>query len=326
MAKARKTKKALGPVLIEASIGPSAVFRPEDATVTTGFIELPAADSGAPRARVYFEDTGGSGPVLLFVYGLGCSIFHWKHQLPYLARTNHRIIWLDYRGHGRSPALAPGTRLRMEMLEADIAAVCALRGVSAATLLGQSMGGTLALKFAHSHPELIKGLVLLAAPPRPPSQTFNFGKIGTVAWQAAIALNKIRPALLRAGMANARRLVKPMREVIRVLGFNPYLANTGDIEQYVEELLNADPNLFWDLAADLEGLEIDKLTPDIRCPVLVIAGARDQVVPLDHSMWLAKRLPAAELEIVKHGSHCPHFDDPPLVNRRIEKFLKTHGL
>jgi pimeloyl-ACP methyl ester carboxylesterase len=214
----------------------------------------------------------------------------------------------------------------MDMLESDIAAVCAVRGITSATILGQSMGGTLALKFAHGHRDLIKGLVLLAAPPRPPSQTFQLGKIGSAAWHAAIALNKARPSALRTGMLGVRRLMRPMREIIRVLGFNPYLANTADVEQYVEELLNADPNLFWDLAADLEGLEIDKLTPDIKCPTLVIAGARDQVVPLDHSVWLAKRLPAAELEIVKHGSHCPHFDDPPLVNRRIERFLKTHAL
>ena len=304
----------------------SAVFDDKDLEVTTGYIDLPSSDEGGSSARIYFEDTGGDGPALIFIYGLGCSIFHWKHQLSYFAKTKHRILWLDYRGHGKSPALVLGTRLRMEMLEADIAALCLVRGIAAATLLGQSMGGTLALRFAYRNPGLVRGLVLLAAPPRPPSQTLKLGTIGGVAWQAAIALNKSSPSTMRIGMLGIRRLMTPMRELVRVMGFNPYLANTADIEQYVEELLKTDPNLFWDLAADLEGLEIEKITPEIKCPTLVIAGARDQVVPLDHSVWLAKRIPSAELEMVQHGSHCPHFDDPPLVNRRIERFLKTHAL
>lgn len=329
MAKPKRPGKASLPVLVDASAGPSVVFRSSEAEVTTGFVDIPSslsANESVPGSRVYFEDTGGDGRVLVFVYGLGCSIFHWKHQLPYLLRTGHRIIWFDYRGHGRSPALPPGTRLRLSTLEHDIAAVCLALGVKVFTLMGQSMGGSLALKFAHSYPQMVAGLVLLAAPPKPPSQTFKIGRIGTAAWRAAIALNKTSPAVVRQGMSGIRRLMKPMAEVIRVLGFNPYLANTADIEEYVEELLAVDPNLFWDLAADLEDLDLEKLTPDIACPTLVIAGARDQVVPLDHAVWLTKRLPAAEIEIVKHGSHCPHFDDPPLVNRRIEKFLKTHGL
>jgi pimeloyl-ACP methyl ester carboxylesterase len=64
----------------------------------------------------------------------------------------------------------------------------------------------------------------------------------------------------------------------------------------------------------------------VGCPALAIAGGRDQLVPLGEMRRLVKHLPAGELFVVPHGSHCPHFDDPGLVNRRIERFLGMHGL
>jgi pimeloyl-ACP methyl ester carboxylesterase len=46
---------------------------------------------------------------------------------------------------------------------------------------------------------------------------------------------------------------------------------------------------------------------------------------VEECKWLAKRLPMAELDIIPHGSHCPHLDDPVYVNQRIDKFLATYS-
>src|SRR5688500_7864747 len=85
----------------------------------------PPAESGASGAFttsdgavLHFEDSGGPGPVLFYIYGLACSIRHWKYRLAYFgdgggAKRGHRQIWMDFRGHGRSDPVRPGERLRV---------------------------------------------------------------------------------------------------------------------------------------------------------------------------------------------------------------------
>jgi len=200
--------------------------------------------------------------------------------------------------------------------------------VESATFLGQSMGGTIALKLAHQYPELVNGLVLLASPPKDPTDQLPTGMLGKYMWKTLITVNKHNRLLVRLlyrlllyRFMNGFSL--PLREIIRHLGFNPLLARTEDIEEYIEKLLAVNANLFFDLAADLVSFDITRLDPPISCRALVICGAQDRVIPLATHRWLAKNLLASELEIVKHGSHCPHFDDPGLVNKLIARFLKT---
>jgi pimeloyl-ACP methyl ester carboxylesterase len=85
-----------------------------------------------------------------------------------------------------------------------------------------------------------------------------------------------------------------------------------------------DPNIFYELAEDLQDFDVSNLDRIIDTPALILAGAKDNMVPLEECRWLAKRLPMAELEVMAHGSHCPHLDDPAYVNERIDRFLSTY--
>jgi pimeloyl-ACP methyl ester carboxylesterase len=174
--------------------------------------------------------------------------------------------------------------------------------------------------------------VLLASPGRDPGAFLPAQPLGRHFWRATIELNRRAPLAMKL----AYGLVKPsltsplilgaIREIVRHTGFNPKLARTDDIEEYVGKVLEVDPNLFYDMAGELESFDVAKIGAGITCPALVIAGGDDQIVPIAEARRLAKHLPASELMIVPHGSHCPHFDDPPLVNGLIEAFLAKHGL
>lgn len=302
------------------------------------------AEQGMFRAsdgvELYFEDTGGDGPTLFYVYGLGCSPQHWKYPMAYFsgqslhpsdpagAQRTYRQIWMDFRGHGRSQQPRSGQRLTINLIANDTREFCAARGIGHAVFLGQSMGGAIALQLAHDDPKLVAALVLLASPGRDPSQHLPLQPLSRWLWQALIKVNRSAPLALRLGyfllkpQLQLTPLALTLREFIRWNGFNPLLSRTEDIDEYITKIFEVSPTQFYDLAEDLTVFDVARLGAKIQCPALVIAGAGDQIVPLREARRLARHLPFSELFVVKHGSHCPHFDDPGLVCRRIEQFLK----
>ncbi len=276
---------------------------------------------------IYYEDSGGSGETLFYLYGLGCSIQHWKYSLSHF-NGKYRQVWMDFRGHGKSEPLPKTRRLTYDQIISDVLKLCAARGISNATFLGQSLGGTLALYLAHKAPPgLVNRLVLLASPGRDPGFDLPGQPFSWAIWRSLIGLNQKYPELLsatRRAMPIVKRIPSlrvPFREMIRHQGFNPNLSKTSDIDEYVDKLLEIDPNLFFDMAADLTKFDVADVAASITCPTLLISGANDQVVPLSEARRTATLLPRAHLEVVQHGSHCPHFDDPEYVNRVIDGFL-----
>lgn len=268
----------------------------------------------------------GHGTPLVFLYGLGCSISHWKYQLAHAKQQGRLVIHLDYRGHGVSTLGNPLRPLSIKTLSHDLKEIFDQLSIDQAVLLGQSMGGSIALQFAHDHPSHTAGLILQGSPGRNPYGAMQIGDAGRAALKIMMTLNKVAPDWVRFLNKTASHAPAIAREMVRLKGFNPHLARTEDIEEYLRHFFATDPNIFFELAEDLNDFDISKLDNLITQPTLILAGAKDNLVPLDECKWLAKRLPMAELDIIPHGSHCPHLDDPVYVNQRIDRFLSTYAL
>lgn len=282
----------------------------------------------AKNAKLYIEDSNpddAEGSPLFFLYGLGCSIFHWKYQMRHF-RGKRRIIWSDYRGHGKSVYRKRNAKITVDQISDDILRIVEKLKLKEVVFLGQSMGGTVALDVARKDPDKIAGLVLMGTPGRGPSHTMRMGKIGREAWNAMILTNNIFPQLVKRAYKGLPFIKTLMRELVRKDGFNPRLARTSDIDEYVGELLKVDPNLFWELAEDLETIDVYQWEKEIPAPTLVIAGSHDHLVPVNEAKRLAQKMPRGELSIFPHGSHCPHLDDPAEVNRVIAAFLSKHKI
>lgn len=287
----------------------------------------------ADGVELYFEDSGGKGTPLFFIYGLACAIQHWKYPRAYLAQhTDRRQIWMDFRGHGRSQAPQPGQRLSLALIADDIAALCAARHIEQAVILGQSMGGTVALALAARHPRLARAMVLLASPGRDPAVYVPGQPFSRLLWRGLTTLNRLVPDALRlahrgiARSVDQRALRFLLIEAIRSGGFNRELAKVEDIDEYLTELLKVDFKLFLELAEDMSRFDVANFAKKLTCPVLLIAGAQDKIVPPPETHYIADVLPDAELLMLDHGSHCPHFDDPGTVSRLIEEFLVRHRI
>jgi pimeloyl-ACP methyl ester carboxylesterase len=268
----------------------------------------------------------GWGTPLVFLYGLGCSIKHWKYQLQHAQDQGHLTVHMDYRGHGASSLGDPIRPLSIKTLSHDLRDVLDQLRIETAVILGQSMGGSVALQFAHDYPTRCSGLILQGSPGRDPYTHMRIGDTGRAALNLMMTLNKIAPDWVRFLNSAAGKAPAIAREVVRLKGFNPQLAKTEDIDEYLRHFFATDPNIFYELAEDLKDFDVSALPNLIEVPSLIIAGGKDNIVPVEECRWLAKRLPMAELEVMPHGSHCPHLDDPAYVNARIDRFLSAHNL
>ncbi len=99
--------------------------------------------------KIAVQDYGGQGLPILLLHGAGCSLAHWLLMAPLLAKQ-HRVVAMDFRGHGLSEA-GPWS---IEALMGDMEAVCRHYAFSDVALVGHSMGGVLATLYAARHPNI----------------------------------------------------------------------------------------------------------------------------------------------------------------------------
>src|SRR5687767_14828114 len=107
--------------------------------------------------RLYYEDTGGNGPVILFLHGAGGNHLSWWQQVPVFAEE-YRCVSVDQRGFGQSPDVAGGPG--PTALGADAVALLDHLGIAKAAIVAQSMGGWAAVGAAVRAPERLWAVVM----------------------------------------------------------------------------------------------------------------------------------------------------------------------
>ena len=123
--------------------------------------------------RLHYTDAGAGEPALLFVHGWSSNLRHWEPQARHF-RRRHRVVRIDLRGHGRSPAPelpVPGYSIPRHA--EDLAALLTRLGLSAVVAVGHSSGGWVALALAARFPELVRAVVVVDSgfdPAVPPAE------------------------------------------------------------------------------------------------------------------------------------------------------------
>ena len=253
---------------------------------------------------------GGDGPPLLLVHGYGGAAWNFTELAPLLG--GRRLVLPDLPGHGGSaPLPATGT---LSSFADVLAGLCEAEGLRTVDVVGHSLGGVVALRLAERHHELVGSLVLAAAAGI--SSATRFG-------EALITLAGIvKPARI-AGRRVDRIGASPR---LRRLVFQPLEVSNSETlsERAVHGFLRAATMHTDALSAGLalsaddprDGLE------RVRCPVLVLWGARDRQVPLEDGFEYARRL-RAPIRVIADCGHLLIGERPDACARAIEQFLEN---
>jgi pimeloyl-ACP methyl ester carboxylesterase len=269
------------------------------------------ADVRAVRMR-YF--VGGEGPPLVLVHGLSGSATNFTLLAPLLAR-HRRVLIPDLPGHGRSDRLPAAPSLNGY---ADrVRYLAELEGMVPGPLVGHSLGGSVALRTALRWPGDVSALVLAAS-----------AGIGSATRWAQFWLtffDKTKPGR----RISPRRSLVARRRLLRHAVFGYWGASDPEAlhDRAVEGLL-AGPELHVDTVSAARALVRDDPRQDlhgIRCPCLLVWGARDHQVPIDDAFEYARRL-RAPLRTIADCGHLLVAERPDACAAAIEDFLEPLGL
>ena len=149
-------------------------------------------------AEIVYEDVGAGERPLVLVHGLTGFRDDFRERLPALAELGRTIIY-DHRGHGDSANTGDAATYTFDQLVADLGALLDARGVGACDLLGHSMGGMVALRFALAQPRRVASLILMDTAARAPD------RMPRAPFAAAGAIDGTRPGPPRTGTPGSRK-------------------------------------------------------------------------------------------------------------------------
>ncbi len=253
-------------------------------------------------AELQVEDSGGTGPTVLFVHGLLWSGRMFAAQIAAL-RDSFRCVAVDLRGQGKSEITKTG--YGMDSLADDVAKVIETFGP--VHYVGLSMGGFIGMRLAARRPELIRSLTLMntAADREPRRNIPKYLAMGLVG--RALGLGSLIDSVMQV-MFGEPFLRDPSRAAEREALRSVLLLNTPvGAQRATHGVIFRRP---------VEG-ELHR----IRAPTLVIAGAEDRAVKPTRSKRTAALIAGARFVLVPRAGHSSTLEEPAAVTAALREFL-----
>jgi len=256
-------------------------------------------------ARIVYDVLGTEGPWILLGHSLLCGRFMWDGVLPALLES-YRVINVEVRGHGESTAPEAFT---LEDLAEDWLAILDAEGVDEVSLVGLSMGGMTAMRFALRYPERVRAMVLLdtSADAETRINRLKYKGLSTLYRRVGftdVIAKQITPIMFGSETPKSRpELVKTLIQHLR----------EHDRPQLIRAISAVNDR------GDLQGLE------SLRVPTRVLVGEEDAATPPKRSEALARRIPGATLGRLASAGHLSAMEVPDRVAAELRTFLGEHA-
>lgn len=275
--------------------------------------------------KIHYVVQGEGSPIVL-IHGFGASAFHWRYNIPELAKK-HKVYALDLLGFGWSDkALIDYDAMVWRDQVVDFVKEIVKEPT---VLVGNSLGGFTALVAATGLPDLVNGVALLNS-----AGQFGDGK---------------RESETSEETALQKFLLKPLKEVFQrvVLGFLFWQAkqparvlsvlksvyiNSSNVDDYLVESITRpaqDPNagevyyrLMTRFMMNQSKYTLDAVLSELSCPLLLLWGDLDPWVGPAKANRIKEFYPKTTLVNLQAG-HCPHDETPELVNKALLDWLTT---
>lgn len=275
-------------------------------------------------AHIFIEEMGPESPRgAVFIHGSALRTDVWHYQLQGIG--SHRLVFYDLRGHGLSQPKGDAD-FTIPTLADDLDRIIENSGLEEVVLVGHSVGGMIALRYAATRLESlgtqVKGLVLLNTTHRPAYETAVGG--ATLARIERV----IRHPLDLIGsqhrnLDRLRKIIRPSDSVfmaVSLAAFGPH-ASARQVDFTYDMLSETETDVLFDLFRCYRNFEVTDLLGDIAVPVLVVSGSHDRLTVSGASQYLADHLPKAELKLIEGCGHMTMLERHDDFDAMLETFL-----
>ncbi|PJJ48696.1 alpha/beta fold hydrolase [Hymenobacter chitinivorans] len=255
--------------------------------------------------QLHFRELGAGNP-LVILHGLFGTSDNWQTLAKRWAET-HRVIVVDLRNHGRSPQTAEHS---YELMSQDVLELFDLLQLQHVTLMGHSMGGKVAMRFALDHPARLDKLIVLDIAPR----------LSDMRHQDDILAGL--HAVNLATIESRQQADEALAQHIPQLGVRQFLLK--NLYRREDNSFAWRPNLAA-LTANMPaiGAEITGPTPFVK-PALFVRGGKSDYVSTEDKLYAIPALfPNSQVETVVDAGHWLHAEKPEEIYALVEAFAKS---
>jgi pimeloyl-ACP methyl ester carboxylesterase len=254
-------------------------------------------------------ETYGEGEPLLLIMGFGMPGAAWLPSLPFL--TGFKCIYFDNRGTGMSDK--PEGPYTIPDMADDAANLLDALGIARTKVFGVSMGGMIAQELTLRHPDKVIKVVLGCTLPGGP----NAKMAGPEVIEKLMTGTKIMGTDPTRGLDIIMPLLNPPE----------FIAAHPELKEMMlagMKMMPPTPPETADRAfAGVSQFDALDRLPQIKCPVLIVHGDQDVLVPPENAHLIKSRIPQAEMYIVPGAGHGFQTADPVAINKRIADWLKA---
>ncbi|CAJ1501027.1 alpha/beta fold hydrolase [[Mycobacterium] burgundiense] len=264
--------------------------------------------------RVAYQDVGTGDDALLLIHGMAGSSETWRAVLPQLAKK-HRVIAPDLLGHGQSAK--PRSDYSLGAFAVLLRDLLDELGVTRATVIGQSLGGGVAMQFAYQHPDYCQRLALISSGGLGPDVGWTLRLLSAPGAELLLPViapppvvtagNKLRSWFSASGIQSPRGA--------EMWSAYSSLADSQTRQAFLRTLRSV---------VDYRGQSVSALnrlhlTADL--PTMVIWGDQDRIIPIEHGYALRDARPGCRLEVLAGVGHFPHVERPGDVAELLDEFI-----
>jgi pimeloyl-ACP methyl ester carboxylesterase len=266
--------------------------------------------------RVAYQDVGSGDEALLLIHGMAGSSQTWRAVIPQLSRK-YRVVAPDLLGHGQSAK--PRGDYSLGAFAVWLRDLLDELGISRATIVGQSLGGGVAMQFVYQHPDYCQRLILISSGGLGPDVGWTLRLLSAPGAELIMPIiapkpvltagNKLRSWFEAAGLSSPRgaEVWSAYASFSDAETRQAFLRTLRSVVDYRGQAVSA----------------LNRLHMAAELPAMTIWGDQDRIIPVDHAYAAQAARPESRVEVLEGVGHFPHVERPSEVVDLIDDFITT---
>jgi pimeloyl-ACP methyl ester carboxylesterase len=266
--------------------------------------------------RVAYIDVGSGDETLLLLHGMAGSSQTWRAIVPQLSKR-YRVIAPDLLGHGESAK--PRSDYSLGAFAVSLRDLLDELGITRVTVVGQSLGGGVAMQFVYQHPDYCRRLVLISSGGLGQDVGWTLRLLSAPGAELILPVlapppvvrlgNKVRTWLSAASIQSPRgaEMWSAYASLSDAQTRQAFLRTLRSVVDYRGQAVSA----------------LNRMHLTSELPLMIIWGDQDHIIPVEHGHALDELRPGCRLEVLPGVGHFPHVEKPNDVVDLLDDFIGT---